>query len=355
MLKWIPIPSKVRRFSGRNLLRFTAWREKRAVQSRINSSASPVIKRLRRIKKSLPPGRPLIGILLTEHFGDIIACEPVIPWLKSQYPAAYLVWLARPAYAAVLKHHPQLDAVEEIGSVLVCENIIRDGVFDHCVDLHIQRKFCTAFNREYVKQGSGSEINIQNYYSYGALLEVMSLGAGIPRLEAQPRMFTPTAARQAVDGLKLPANFAVIHARSNLSNRNWDDRNWNELAETLVNRFGLTVVEIGLDSVLGENSKGVINLCGKLSLAESSEVIRRAVHFFGVDSGPAHVANAFQVPSVVLLGHYDVYQSYMPYTGFLRNHADTMVIQWNGLASEIPVAEVLRRFEQVQMEHTAKA
>lgn len=298
-------------------------------------------------------GRLLIGVLLTEHFGDIVACEPIILWLRKQYPAGFIVWLTRPAYVELLKHHPQLDAIVEIGSVAACQNIIRSGVFDDFADLHIHRKFCDVSNREYVKQWGSQEVDIQNYFHHGALLEAMSLGAGLPRLDEQPHLFLSPEASQAVDDLKLPSIFVVIHARSNLSSKNWNDVYWNELAEMLVGRFGLTLVEIGLESAIKRGGKGVINLCSKLSLTESAEVIRRAVHFIGIDSGPAHFANAFQIPSVILLGHYNVYKRYMPYTGFLRNHSDSMIIQWDGPASEIPVSEVLRRFEMLWSERLA--
>src|SRR5206468_5763828 len=130
-------------------------------------------------------GQKLCGILLTEHFGDIVACEPVIPWLKDQHPDDFVVWLTRPAYAGLLKQHPLLDAVEEVGSISVCGAVVRSGVLDRVVDLHLHRKPCTLFGRSHMKSWGRPEIDTENYFHHGTLLEVMSFGAGLPRLDGQ--------------------------------------------------------------------------------------------------------------------------------------------------------------------------
>ena len=349
MLKQIPIPDEFRHFLGRKLLQFRAWQRARQVERQIRQSAAPVIKRLRRIKKSLPPGKAFIGILLTEHLGDIVACEPVIPWLKREHPDSFLIWLAMPAYAGLLRSHPQLDTVEEIGSLTACKHVIQAGVFDRFVDLNIHGKSCPVFQRDYFKSWGNADVDIKNYYFHGALLEAMTHGAGLRTLHEQPRLFLAPDTIQTVAGLKLPAIYVVIHARSTSAIRNWRDDYLNELVGILIQRFGLAVVEIGLHPAITCAAPGVINLCGKLSMVASAEVIRRATYFIGIDSGPAHIANACQIPSVILLGHHDVYRTYMPYTGFLRDHANMMVIQWNGAVADIPVSEVVHRFEMVRL------
>ena len=59
------------------------------------------------------------------------------------------------------------------------------------------------------------------------------------------------------------------------------------------------------------------NLCGQSGIAETAEDdSRRAALFIGIDSGPAHLANAVKTPGVILLGRYLTWDYYMPYTGF---------------------------------------
>jgi heptosyltransferase III len=293
------------------------------------------------------PDRKLTGILLAEHFGDIVACEPVIPWLRREHASDYLVWLTKSAYTDLLRQHPSLDAVLEVDSISVCGEVVNAGVLDRVVDLHLQDKPCTLFDRPHKKITGNPEIDAKNYYKHGSLLEAMTLGAGLPAIRAQPNLFIPPEVAADVDRLKLPVKFAVIHARSNETTRDWDGARWNEIAGKLVAEAGLSLVEVGLRPVLAPRH-GVSNLCGQLSLIQTAEVVKRATYYFGVDSGPAHVANAFEIPSVILLGRYRDFDRYMPYTGFLSNHADSMIIHWEGPASQITTAEVLRRFEAIR-------
>jgi ADP-heptose:LPS heptosyltransferase len=341
---WSVLQRGVYRLSALAPRRVHRWLKELYTRREIRKSAFSVIGDLEQIKRKCHPTQKVIGILLTEHFGDIIACEPVVPWLRSRHPDDIIVWLTRPEYVALLQDHPLLDSVHEVGSISTCRSVIQSKVLDRVIDLHLHRKPCTVFGREHIKRWGNPEVDIENYYHLGALLEVMSFGAGLPRLNGQPHLTLPREAARKVDGLGLPSSFVVVHTRSNERTRNWDDSRWNDLARILTEKCGLTLVEIGLEPLLSPNVNGITNLCGHLSLVETGEVIRRASFFVGVDSGPAHFANAFQIPSVILLGHYRTFDRYMPYTGFLREHAETMIIHWNGPASEIPVDSVLNRY-----------
>src|ERR1700709_2110223 len=70
-----------------------------------------VRKQLRSIQRGLPPGRPLISIGLLEHFGDIVACEPVARPLRREHPTAYIVWLVREPYRQIVDLFPTVDQV----------------------------------------------------------------------------------------------------------------------------------------------------------------------------------------------------------------------------------------------------
>ncbi|HEU5080310.1 MAG TPA: glycosyltransferase family 9 protein [Opitutaceae bacterium] len=309
--------------------------------------ARKVTHALRDIKRHLPPGTPLVGVLLAEHIGDIVAAEPVIPYLKNKYAGAHLVWLSKPAFTHLLRYHPQIDSLVEISSISEAAHIVRSGILDTAVDLHINRKRCLKFGRPYAKRWGDTSVDIRNYYARGALLEALSLSAGLPALTEQPRLYLGPIS-STVDRYDLPKRYVVFHARSNELARNWNDTAWTELARRLINQFGISVVEVGLQRVARIESPRYFDLCGKLSIVETAEVIRRASGFIGIDSGPAHIANAFERPSVVLLGAYAAFPRYMPYTGFLRENASDMVIQWPTACADIPVDEVVRRFGKLE-------
>ena len=87
----------------------------------------------------------------------------------------------------------------------------------------------------------------------------------------------------------------------------------------------------------------MIDLVNRTSLLETAEVIRRARFYIGIDSGPAHLANAVKTPGIVLLGRIGYFRQYTPFTGFYASHAPQVRLLRNltGLVSEVPLDEVI--------------
>jgi heptosyltransferase III len=84
----------------------------------------------------------------------------------------------------------------------------------------------------------------------------------------------------------------------------------------------------------------VRDLCGRLLLLETAEVIRRAALFVGIDSGPAHLANAVGTPGVLLLGQYRTFGRYMPFSGGYADGSRATVLHADGPAATLTVDEV---------------
>lgn len=326
-----------------SLARYRDWR----LQPQIRRAARPSLAALRRIKKKLPPQTPLIGFLLTEHLGDVVACEPVISYVKSRNPRACLVWLTKPAYASLVESHPLIHAVVPLNSVSEADVIIKSGGLDQVFDLHLTGKPCGRFGRYHVKRTGNAELTTQNYFQFGTLLAALAQSAGLPALETGPRLYVGSETKNKIDALALPEHYVVIHATSNEVARNWNDGYWPQLVEKLREEFDLPVVEVGLKPVLPKNFPGTIDFCGKLSPIETAEVIARAELFIGVDSGPAQCANALQVPSVILLGRYRTFGHYMPYTGYFHENEREMLLRSETHASELSIDTVYSRAQSV--------
>src|SRR5512146_450240 len=129
-----PTPSGQRRASGfiRTLRTFAVravlfpFRRARraAIRLRARVRAQILIRHLRRLKSS-DWQRTFCGILLVEHIGDIIACEPVVGWVKREYPDARVAWIVKAKYAEILSAHPDLDAVVTVDSLLSVASVVR--------------------------------------------------------------------------------------------------------------------------------------------------------------------------------------------------------------------------------------
>jgi len=111
---------------------------------------------------------------------------------------------------------------------------------------------------------------------------------------------------------------------------------------------GLCVVELGLRSLLGRKDDGnYSNLCGQSGIAESAEIIRRAALFIGIDSGPAHLANAVKTPGVILMGRYWTWDYYMPYTGFYADMRNCRILRQAGPVTDLPLDLCLNTVDEV--------
>jgi hypothetical protein len=189
------------------------------------------------------------------------------------------------------------------------------------------------------------------WLDYGGLLEGFSLGANLPRLRAQPLVYIGPEHEAVVDRLSLPQRYCVIHRQSNSPAKDWSDEKWAALASVVRDELGLPIVEIGygqqpLVSPLGTET---ISLFNRLALLQTAEVVRRASLFIGVDSGPAHFANAARTPGVVLLGRLLNFRYYNPFTGFYASNAPDVKMARNlmGPASQLTVDEVAEAIRYV--------
>jgi heptosyltransferase-2 len=117
----------------------------------------------------------------------------------------------------------------------------------------------------------------------------------------------------------------------------WGTKRWpyyRELAERLSARVPLVIVGGPDDAALaGEitaalarGARATANGCGRLSVRQSAEVIRRAAVLVTNDSAPLHLAQAVATPTVAIFG------STVPAFGFGPRGADDRVVELPGLA-----------------------
>lgn len=297
--------------------------------------------RLRELKSSLPSGQRLVCIGLIEHFGDIVACEPVARHVRDERPADHLVWITRSGYRDLLAHHPALNGVITVDSFSEYSALVGANLAAPMIDLHVNRRRCIETGHVHVKIHGDPAVDVTNYYEYGSLLAAFCRSAGLPPLDSGPRMFLPSKIGDTLP--HLPQPFIVLHAKSNETDRDWREDKWFLLAQWFLKHTNFALVEVGLQPLLADRLSNIVNLCGRLSLLQLGEVIRRSSGFVGVDSGPAHMANAFERPSIILLGRYRAFDSYMPYTGYFKTHEHECILRARGPTAGISIEDVTAR------------
>lgn len=300
-----------------------------------------IIWKLRIQKKSL--GKKVILVCLLEHLGDVIACEPIARHLKERNPNAYIVWGVKKTYRELIDSNPHVDMTLIIHCMTVRMRLMAIGLFDEIVDLHFQDRYCSLCSRPLRRNYDGNPINLQNYFNYGSLLAAMSKSVLLPALKDTPKVYIPINSVKCVDGLHLPKQFIAVNCMSNNAAKDWPEEKWLELTDMIVSSYNLPVVEVGIWPLLDE-SRNVkyINLCGLLSILDSAEVIRRAVMFIGIDSGPAHMANAVGTYGIILLGSFGGFESYNPFSGHYSDGSMSAIIHADGAVSTITTDTVFK-------------
>jgi ADP-heptose:LPS heptosyltransferase len=284
-------------------------------------------------------GRKLVVIGLPGRLGDIVACTPFASRLRRERPRDLIVWAARSVYADVLRGNPDIDAIIPLCCFTDWIWLRKfERLWDRKYDLVIPGESCDKCKHRSGEQNKIWKVNQENYLDFGSLLGAFSRSAGYPVDEGEPLVATKKVSESRADLLQLPALYVCIHAFSEDGSRDWQVRHWNSLIDHINEVYGLCVIEVGLHSALGRgDDDGYHNLCGRTSIAESAEIIRRAVLFIGIDSGPAHLANAVRTPGVLLLGDFERWDYYMPYTGFYTDERNCRIIRHLGPVSQMPL------------------
>jgi ADP-heptose:LPS heptosyltransferase len=293
------------------------------------------------------PKRRLLAISLVEHIGDIVACEPVSRYVRQKYPEAYIIWCVRGPYRELIDSNPNIDKTLVVNCLTEWIYLAKSQLFNKTVDLHIKERICPICRVPLQKPQIKTDITLENYFLFGNLLSVFSKSAGLPVIEEYPRVYIPKSIAKKMETCDLPNSFIAINCLSNEAEKDWVKSKWRELVLQLINEYKFNVVEVGLSPVITNSlMSGYKDLCGKPSILESAEVIRRSKFFIGVDSGPAQLANAVGTYGIILIGHYRIFKRYMPYSGKYENKKNGELVYEDGPVANISVDRVLQAVEK---------
>jgi len=143
------------------------------------------------------------------------------------------------------------------------------------------------------------------------LLTPLGLSSDCPPV----RVHVPSSAKTHISNLLLQLGvsgpFLIVHPGTARPEKYWSARGWSQVINELARDGKYRVVLTGSrneteDHHLAEISQSLkqpaIQLQGKLSLTELAALIQQSSLLLGVDSAPCHLADALEVPTVVLFG-----------------------------------------------------
>ncbi len=286
-----------------------------------------------------------ILIIKPSAMGDVVHGLPVLHGLRAVHPRAHIAWMVRPAFADVIRGHRELDEVIEFDrkhfgrawrSPRAAVDLVRwlAGLGAHRFDLvvDLQGLFRSGFFT--LMTGAGRRYGFAAARELGWLFYNQRVGSARngPAVHAVERNYQfagplgfahvpPTfelpiddAARSeahaalADAGIDPQQPFAVLVPGSTWQSKRWPEDNFAALADAL----DLPTVLLGgpgeegvAERVRQSAKRTPADLVGRLGLKQSMAVIEAAALVVTNDSGPMHLAAAFDRPMVAIFGPTD--------------------------------------------------
>ncbi len=260
-------------------------------------------------------------IVRFSSIGDIVLTTPVIRCLKKQVPDAEIHYLTKKNYAAVLKGNPYLTRVHTLADdaeLTFAE--LRDLQFDHIIDLHHNLRTLRLKKALKVPSTAFHKLNVQKW-----ILTAFKVNL-LPRVHIVDRYLETLKQWKVVNdhaGLDyfIPENDRVkesdipaSHLAGYIGIIIGATYNTKKLPvdrlKQLCAAIDHPVILIGghEDRAKGEeismvDRHKVYNACGKFSINESADLVRRSKFVISHDTGLMHIATALKKQVISVWGN----------------------------------------------------
>jgi heptosyltransferase-2 len=287
-----------------------------------------------------------ILVMRYRFIGDTVLTVPFLRNLREAYPAAHIDLLLEPFSGQVIEGCPYIDRVLpfEFKTIHTYSNRSQRGKvagYTHYWNMIREQHYDAAFVLKrslssallvrlagvpqrigFATEGRGllltdpvryrqDQHEVENFLD---CLRVLDIPISSTKLELWPSregdlkassLFSAAGWKQ--DDLKI-----IIHAAASLPAKQWPSERFAEVMKTLRQKYNARFVYTGAQNdvtlyreIEHRGRFGGLNLCGITNVHENLSVYRAANLFFGVDSGPLHMAAAVGVPVIALFGPTD--------------------------------------------------
>ncbi len=285
-----------------------------------------------------------ILIIKPSSFGDVIHALPVLNGLRQAYPNARISWLVSTACAALLEAHPALDEIilfdrkrygrigrdlkitlefarfvldlraRNFNLVVDLQGLFRSGFFALAGGAPVRMGFAAA--REFGAMFYSHRITckdpdmhaVDRNYLFGRRLGFENVPITF-ELPIQPQARESVQHKLQKAGIIPGQPYVLMAPGTRWETKLWPAEYFAEIANWILDRHRLPVVLIGTgDEVdiarkVHEHADGrTVNLAGTTSLPEVIALVAETVLAVMHDSGPMHLATAFNKPMVAIFG-----------------------------------------------------
>ncbi|MDP1844713.1 MAG: glycosyltransferase family 9 protein [Sediminibacterium sp.] len=286
-------------------------------------------------------------VIRFSSIGDIVLTTPAIRCLKTQYPNAQVHFLTKGSFKAVTEANPYIDQFhyfENDLNALIDE--LKTENFDYIIDLH--KNFRTAIIKFKLKKPvlSYNKLSIQKWLLTQLGINTMPkrhitdrcLDAlqplGIQNDEQGLDYFIPDGKGIQPNDIPLAqmAGYVAIVIGASYFTKKLPVKKLQALCEQI--NFPIVLIGGKEDTNDGEAIASIdpikiYNACGKFSLYESADLVRRAKLIISHDTGFQYIACAFNKKVLAIWGGTSPLLDVEPYYGKkqLQLHGETIVYE----------------------------
>ncbi|MBK7374912.1 MAG: glycosyltransferase family 9 protein [Chitinophagaceae bacterium] len=285
-------------------------------------------------------------IIRFSSIGDIVLTTPVVRCLRKQLPGAEIHFLTRQAFRGMVATNPYIDKVHVLGdSFELMLHELQTEEYDYIIDLHHNlRTLRIKRSLKKVKAFSFHKLNIEKFLLTNLKINMLPDKHIVDRNLETVRSFgiqddgqgldyfIPEA--DVVDNNDLPTShlhgFIAVVIGAALATKKLPVHKLKELCAALDHPLillgGKEDQEDG-KAIASVDEVKIYNACGKFSLNESADLVRRSKLVITHDTGLMHIAAALQKPIISAWGNTVPAFGMYPYYGkYSKQHYDVVEI-----------------------------
>ena len=260
-------------------------------------------------------------IIRFSSIGDIVLTTPVIRNLKTQIATAEVHYLTKKSFSSILSSNPYVDKLHLLENDLdvIIEDLKQED-FDYVIDLHHNIRTLKVKKALNKKSFSFNKLNIDKWlyvnFKWNVMPDVHIVDRyintlrefGVVNDEKGLDYFIPEDEHVKEDDIPTThlAGYVGLVIGGAHGTKKYPAHKWKEFCE----KFQHPVILLGGKEDQGQGDEirsldpyKIYNACGKFSINESADLVRRAKIIVTNDTGLMHIAAAFSKPVISLWGN----------------------------------------------------
>ncbi len=284
-----------------------------------------------------------ILIVRLSAIGDVVHSLPILNSLKKHMPGCEIAWAVEDRASELIINNPLVDKVfvfprnkwkkrgislrniQEFAAVI---SEIRKEKFDAAIDLQelfksglvaflsgAPRRIAHKDTREFADIFINNKLPAHdNFDPEKPIIErylepAKHLGAEVNEVKFSLPPISPEVKEKITD-LLLPAegrDIAIFCPSTIWPSKHWPEEYWAQLLDELSEKYKVVFTGTERDNALIRritklaNTQDYLTLAGKTNIMELIELFNRSKYLIAPDTGPAHIANATQVPQIIMV------------------------------------------------------